>query len=123
MAQEWTQVERAERIMTMWWRFIEMLLAEGIRPPAKRPGRRIQQRQAIMASWIYNGQPAGWWFDNAMEATDLSISPECAKRFERFEPQPARRPTLHLQGSVGKVAVLERRARAGEELWHADDAA
>lgn len=33
-----------------------------------------------------------------------------------------RKPTKHLPGTVEKVKVLARRARAGEFLWHPDDA-
>jgi hypothetical protein len=34
---------------------------------------------------------------------------------------PAKRPTDELPGTPGKVAVLCKRARTGQELWHAED--
>lgn len=85
-------------------------MGQRVKPPGRDGGgggERIDDTaQKLLAELL----AAGW---TALEAQQLEAEPE--------RPLPDR-PTHHLPGTPGKIAVMRRRAAKRQQLFHPDDA-
>jgi len=110
---------RQARIGRMWERYCVLAVSAGQPRPYPPLSGSWDVKARMLSSALAAGEVSGWWWESALELSDLtrrgggSLPPPLVLR------TPA--PTSAMAGSRAKVAELARRAERGEELWHEAD--